>query len=286
MSATPPPIREKSIGQKMDKNYNAPMPQIPGVEPRSTPPTPSRSKAIPPSGVPAADNVRGVRGETGQQPEGIYAGPTTKPDVAAAFKRVAKIGAYVLLAALFGSFAIKTIGRMQRSDSDALPATRDNRPSSQPQNTETDSAQSPPHVSHSSPQVAAASELAQPWSSKRFFFRSLTASKYIPALIVRLPGPASESTSYWAFSLEAPFSQCQFAYIDDVAKLSSEYGFDASHPMVVNPCSHAIHDPLQHTELPGNILVRGAVVQGSDLRPPYGIELKVSGNQIRAVSME
>jgi hypothetical protein len=101
-----------------------------------------------------------------------------------------------------------------------------------------------------------------------------------------LPGPASESTSYWAFSLEAPFSQCQFAYIDDVAKLSSEYGFDASHPMVVNPCSHAIHDPLQHTELPGNILVRGAVVQGSDLRPPYGIELKVSGNQIRAVSME
>lgn len=56
--------------------------------------------------------------------------------------------------------------------------------------------------------------------------------------------------------------------------------------MVVNPCSRAVYDPLQHKELPGNILVRGAVVQGSDLRPPYGIELKVGGNQIRAVAME
>ena len=56
--------------------------------------------------------------------------------------------------------------------------------------------------------------------------------------------------------------------------------------MVVNPCSHAIHDPLQLKELPGNILVRGAIVKGSDLRPPYGIDVKVSGNQIYAVSME
>jgi hypothetical protein len=27
-------------------------------------------------------------------------------------------------------------------------------------------------------------------------------------------------------------------------------------------------------------------VQGSDLRPPFGIELKISGNQIRGVAME
>jgi len=104
--------------------------------------------------------------------------------------------------------------------------------------------------------------------------------------VVRLPGPASESKSYWAFSLDVPFTQCQFSYIDDVAKLSSEYGFPAAHPMIVNPCSRAIHDPLQHTELPGNILVRGAVVQGHDLRPPYGIELNIRGNQIRAVAIE
>ncbi len=187
---------------------------------------------------------------------------------------------------MLGSWAIKMIGRMQRPDSDVLPAPQDNGPSNQPQSTETDSAQRPLYVSQSNPEVATVSELAQPWSSKRFFFRSLTLSKYVPALIIRLPGPASESKSYWAFSLEAPFSHCQFAYIDNVAKLSSEYGFEAAHPMVVNPCSRAIHDPLQHKELPGNILVRGAIVQGSDLRPPYGIELKVSGNQIHAVAME
>ncbi len=208
------------------------------------------------------------------------------PDSAAAVKRLATIGACVVLAAMLGSWAIKMIGRMQRPDSDVLPAPQDNGPSNQPQSAETDSAQRPLYVTQSNPEVATVSELAQPWSSKRFFFRSLTLSKYVPALIIRLPGPASESKSYWAFSLEAPFSQCQFAYIDNVAKLSSEYGFEAAHPMVVNPCSLAIHDPLQHKELPGNILVRGAIVQGSDLRPPYGIELEVSGNQIHAVAME
>ncbi len=277
-TAPRPPIREE-----VDKNYYVEMPRIPGVEPRSTPPTPSRSRPIPPSDGAAGSNVRA---ETGQQGDGIYAGPTTKPDLAAAVKRLATIGACVVLAAMLGSWAIKMIGRMQRPDSDVLPAPQDNGPSNQPQSAETDSAQRPLYVTQSNPEVATVSELAQPWSSKRFFFRSLTLSKYVPALIIRLPGPASESKSYWAFSLEAPFSQCQFAYIDNVAKLSSEYGFEAAHPMVVNPCSRAIHDPLQHKELPGNILVRGAIVQGSDLRPPYGIELKVSGNQIHAVAME
>jgi hypothetical protein len=141
-------------------------------------------------------------------------------------------------------------------------------------------------VTQSNPDVATVSELVQPWSSKKFFFRSLTLSKYVPALIIRLPGPASDSKSYWAFSLEAPFNRCQLAYLDNIGKLSSEYRFAAAHPMVVNPCTRSIHDPLQHTELPGNILVRGAIVRGNDVRPPYGIELKVSGNQIRAVAME
>ena len=129
-------------------------------------------------------------------------------------------------------------------------------------------------------------ELARPWSSKRFFFRSLTLSRYVPAVIVRLPGSAAQSNSYWAFSLEAPFDRCQFEYIADVAKLSSDYGFEAAHPMVVNPCSHAVFDPLQLKELPGNIFVRGAIVQGSDPRPPYGIEVKVTANQIHALALE
>jgi len=288
--STPPPpgTREKSIREKIDKNYFVEMPRIPGVEQRSTAPTPSRSKPIPPSGGAAGSSVRA---ETGQQGDGIYAGPTVKPDLGAAVKRLAKIGAGIVLAAILGSVAVKMIGRMQRPDSDVPPALQNSGSSSEPQSTEPastqpDPAERPVYVTQSNPEVATVSELAQPWSSKKFFFRSLTQSRYVPAVIIRLPGPASDSKSYWAFSLEAPFSECQFAYIDNVAKLSSEYGFGAKHPMVVNSCSRSIHDPLQHTELPGNILVRGAIVQGNDLRPPYGIELRVSGSQIRAVAME
>ena len=277
-TAPQPPIRKK-----VDKNYYVEMPRIPGVELRSTPPTPSRSRPIPPSGGAAGSNLRA---ETGQQGGVVYAGPTTKPHSATSVKRLATIGACVALATMLGSFAIKVIGRAQRPDSDVLPAPQDNGPSTQPQSTGTDPAQKPLYVTQSHPKVATVSELAQPWSSKRFFFQSSTLAKDVPALIIRLPGPASESKSYWAISLEAPFSQCQLAYIDNVAKLSSDYGFEASHPMLVNPCSHAIFDPLQLKELAGNILVRGAIVQGNDLRPPYGIELKVIGNKIHAVAME
>ena len=187
---------------------------------------------------------------------------------------------------MLGSFAIKTIDRAQRPQSDVLPGPQDDGLSTQPQSTETVSTQRLLHVTQSHPEVATVSELAQPWSSKRFLFRSLARSKDVVALIIRLPGPASGSESYWAFSQEVPFTQCEFAYIADVAKLSSEYGFEAAHPMVVNPCSRAIFDPIQFYELPGGVLVRGALVQGNDLRPPYGIEVKVSGNQIHALAME
>jgi hypothetical protein len=276
-----PPIREKPIREKFDKNYYVEMPRVPGVPPRSTPPAPSRAKPTPP---PVASAASSVRAETAQPPDGIYAGPTTKPDLGAGLKRVAKIVAGVVLAALLGSWAVKMISPTQRPDSGVAPAPRDNPPANPTQSTE--STQRPLYVTDSNPEIATLTELAQPWSSKGFVFRSLTQSKYVPALIIRLPGPASQTNSYWAFSLEVPFSQCQFVYVDNVAKLSSEYGFDAAHPMVVNPCSRSISDPLQHKELPGNILVRGAIVQGSDLRPPFGIELKVSGNHIRAVAME
>ena len=282
------PAHEKPIHAKIDKNYYVEMPRIPGVEPRSTSPTASRPKTAAPSVGVTHGNVQP---ETVQQADPTYPGTTIKPDLGAAVKRLAKIGAGIVLAVMLGSAGIKMIGRMQRPDSDVPPVLQDSGSSSEPQSTGTDSAtrdsaERPVYVTQSNPDVATVSELAQPWSSKKFFFRSLTLSKYVPALIVRLPGPASDSKSYWAFSLEAPFSQCQLAYLDNMGKLSSEYGFVTAHPMVVNPCSRAIHDPLQHTELPGNILVRGAIVRGNDVRPPYGIELKVSGNQIRAVAME
>ncbi|HYL61825.1 MAG TPA: serine/threonine-protein kinase [Candidatus Methylomirabilis sp.] len=271
------PIREVK-----ETNFRAEMPRIPGVEARSTPPTPSRATPIPPSDSAASNNFSA---ETGHQGGGIYAGPTTKLNLAVV-TRVATIGVCVVLAAMIGSFALRTIGRIRQSDSDAPPARQDDVAPTQQKSAETGPARKPIYASESNPEVAAVSELARPWSSRSFFFRSLTQSKYVPALIIRLPGPAAKSKSYWAFSLEAPFDQCKLEYTDDVAKIFSDYGFQAEHPMVVNPCSHTVFDPLQLKELPGNILVRGAIVQGYDSRPPYGIEVKVSGNQIQAVAME
>ena len=134
--------------------------------------------------------------------------------------------------------------------------------------------------------MATLAELAQPWSSKKFFFLNAATSRNVAALIVRLPGPSSQVNSYWAFSLDASFNQCQFAYVDDLAKLSSDYSFSAVHPMVVHPCTHSVFDPLQLKELPGNILVRGAVVKGYDPRPPLGIEVKIVENKIRALAIE
>jgi hypothetical protein len=85
--------------------------------------------------------------------------------------------------------------------------------------------------------------------------------------------------------LEAPFTGCKLEYGPDTAKLA-DYGVYTKHPMVVNPCSRTVFDPLQMKELPGNTLVRGAILQGYDPRPPYGIEVKVSGNRILATAME
>ncbi len=56
--------------------------------------------------------------------------------------------------------------------------------------------------------------------------------------------------------------------------------------MVGNPCSRSVFDPLKLTNLPGNVWVRGAIVQGSDLRPPIGIEVQIRGKEIQAVRME
>jgi hypothetical protein len=56
--------------------------------------------------------------------------------------------------------------------------------------------------------------------------------------------------------------------------------------MVGNPCSHTVFDPTKMTMLPGNIWVRGAIVQGSDLRPPLGIEIEIKGKEILALRRE
>jgi hypothetical protein len=131
-------------------------------------------------------------------------------------------------------------------------------------------------------------EMAKPWSSKQFYIRNGLTGENIPALLVRLPtGSPTQASGYWAFSLNSPFGNCKLEYITDMEKLSANYGFkNPKHPMVGNPCSSTVFDPLKMATLPGNFLVRGAIVQGSDLRPPLAVELKVQGKDILAVRSE
>jgi hypothetical protein len=56
--------------------------------------------------------------------------------------------------------------------------------------------------------------------------------------------------------------------------------------MVVNPCDATVYDPLKVGALGGNTWVRGAIVQGSGLRPPISIDVKVIGRSIFADSIE
>src|SRR4029077_16926649 len=145
-----------------------------------------------------------------------------------------------------------------------------------------------PHATDAAPGIADVNEMAKPWSFKQFFIRNGFTGENIPALLVRLPGGSSTQTSsYWAFSMNAPYGNCKLEYITDLDKLKNDYGFRGpKHPMVGNPCSRTVFDPLKLSNLPGSVWARGAIVQGSDLRPPLGVELKVVGKNILAVRSE
>lgn len=145
-----------------------------------------------------------------------------------------------------------------------------------------------PHATDAEPGIAEVPEMAKPWSSQEFYIRNRLTGENVPALLVRLPtGSASQASGYWAFALKAPFGNCQLEYVTNLGKLKSDYDFRAAnHPMVGNPCSRTVFDPLRMSNLPGKVWARGAIVQGSDLRPPLGIEIKVQGKNILAVRTE
>jgi hypothetical protein len=146
-----------------------------------------------------------------------------------------------------------------------------------------------PHSTESAPGIANVTEMAKPWSSKEFYYRNALTGENVAALLIRLPsGSASQANGYWAFSVNSAYGDCRLEYITDLNKLKNEYGFQAArHPMVGNPCSHTVFDPLKTTDLPGTgAIVRGAMVQGSDLRPPLGVEIQVQGKKILAIRGE
>ena len=145
------------------------------------------------------------------------------------------------------------------------------------------------HATEASPGIATVEEMAKPWSSKQFFIRNAISGVDVPGLLIRLPGGSpSRASGYWAFAVDAPYGNCKLEYITDLARLRTDYGFAAAkHPMVVNPCTQTVFDPAKTTTLPGTgAIVGGALVQGSDLRPPLGIEIRVRGKDIEAIRTE
>lgn len=129
--------------------------------------------------------------------------------------------------------------------------------------------------------AATVDELSKPWSAKKFMYTDSVTFEKTPAMVVRIPGG-----ELWAFSLEGPLGRCQLEYVTDLAALASRFGYRATHPMVVNPCDKTVYDPLKVGALGGNTWARGEIVQGSALRPPLSIDVRVSGRSILADKIE
>ena len=146
-----------------------------------------------------------------------------------------------------------------------------------------------PRATGASLAVATVEEMAKPWSSKQFFIRNTVSGVDVPGILIRLPaGSPARVSGYWAFAVDAPYGNCRLEYITDLARLRTEYGFAAAkHPMVGNPCTQTVFDPAKTTTLPGTgAIVGGAIAQGSDLRPPLGIEIRIRGKDIEAIRTE
>lgn len=146
-----------------------------------------------------------------------------------------------------------------------------------------------PRATDEAPVIARVEEMAKAWSSKEFFVRNGLTGENMPAVLLRLPtGSPLRASGYWAFSVNAPYGNCRLEYITDLTRLQNDYGFAAAkHPMVGNPCSHTVFDPAKTATLPGTgAIVRGAIVQGSALRPPMGVEIRVHDKDIEAVRAE
>jgi hypothetical protein len=154
-----------------------------------------------------------------------------------------------------------------------------------------DPTKSVPQATETNPAVATVAELSKPWSWKNFVFRDDLTGENIPAIIMHLPSAsATRSAGYWAFHVKAPSGDCKLEVVTDVAKLRTDYDYKAArYPMVGDPCTRTVFDPLKMGQLPGNasnIWARGLIVQGSDLRPPLGIEVRVEGKEIQAIRSE
>lgn len=151
-----------------------------------------------------------------------------------------------------------------------------------------DLAASVPVAAQPDTSVASIPELAKAWSSRPFVFHNRDTGESVAALLIRLPGESPlKPSGYWCLAMKPVYGNCKLDYVEDLQKLKVDYNYrQARHPMIVNPCTRSVYDPLKYATLPGEILARGAIMQGSDLRPPLTIEIKLKGKQILAGRME
>jgi len=286
------------------KNYRAAGPSatatmaLPATpQPPPPPPPPQRRRTETVSTVPAGAPVPSKIPLKAEMPR--IPGLETKAKLAAAESGAGQTGAGtqqgknrtlglwaagVALAAVLGFFGVRAMRTSgQQEPAPVEPAGQGEQPAPPHRK-----APAPPLATAEHPEIATMEEMAAPWSSKEFFLQTPAAPSGISALLIRLPGGAGEkSGSYWAFSTEGIYDRrCRYEYITDVTRLSTEYGFAAEHPMVGNPCTHTVFDPLRLKQLPGNILVRGEIAKGTDFRPPLGIDIHVKEQRIQALRLE
>jgi hypothetical protein len=125
--------------------------------------------------------------------------------------------------------------------------------------------------------------MQQPWASKKFQYSHPLTRDSVAAIAIRLPvGTGRSSTSYWGILLKAPYGQCELQFATDLNQISEKYGYRATHPMVVDPCSNTVYDPLRTGTLPNGSWARGEIVQGAGFRPPMQIEIRIEGDRLVA----
>ena len=131
--------------------------------------------------------------------------------------------------------------------------------------------------------VALSQDMGKPWSLAKFQI-NLPTGERAPAMVIRLPG-GSGSSAYWGLLSVAQYGQCELALVTDVAKIESDYGFRARHPMVVDSCAQTVYDPLSYGRARGR-LARGQVVKGPGMRPPLAVEILVQKGSLVATRSE
>lgn len=132
--------------------------------------------------------------------------------------------------------------------------------------------------------VATTKEMAKAWSHKKFIIRQ--SGQRIPAMVLRLPGSAGSSAAYWGFTLQAPYGTCELELVTDLEKLAGDYGYRAQHPMVADPCTRAVFNPLSYGSIGASTFARGEVVRGTALRPPMAVQIRVQKGEVVAVRTE